>query len=492
MYNRFVRVAALALAIVLTMSVSVFAGADISSNYASSAAVYAASKDAIATSANKDATIKSYLDRASTYLAADRSALIKDGFLLPAEVPAALSANRKAVVDLLAADGIAYEDLIKTLIVRVPANYALDYGTLSVDRATLAAIRAEGFTDLVFENDLFSVRLSMIDYLATVPETVTNLKFFVGETRVDVPQKVLEKAGGMPILAFREYRDGVAVNNTYSKNAVAIIVKSSMYNVSGHSPTENMFFKYHLGIDKIDFVSNYIYATESDTASFGVDNCTYFLFLPKEAEELGYGVIGGNPGGNSGGTHSGSSGSVTTKSGYTDVADEHWASESIRKLSMLGVISGVGNNMFEPESFVTREQFAKLLAAGFSMPEANEAPFTDVPATDWAFPFVARVYAMGVTRGIGNNLFGYGQQITRQDMAVMIYKVLAAKGGLEGIEADGFTFTDDASIADYARDAVYAMRAKGIINGNPDGTFCPNDSATRAQAAKMLCAAMGI
>jgi roadblock/LC7 domain-containing protein len=99
---------------------------------------------------------------------------------------------------------------------------------------------------------------------------------------------------------------------------------------------------------------------------------------------------------------------------------------------------------------------------------------------------------MGVTRGIGNNLFGYGQQITRQDMAVMIYKVLAANGGLEGIEADGFTFTDDASIADYAREAVYAMRAKGIINGNPDGTFCPNDSATRAQAAKMLCAAMGI
>ena len=73
----------------------------------------------------------------------------------------------------------------------------------------------------------------------------------------------------------------------------------------------------------------------------------------------------------------------------------------------------------------------------------------------------------------------------------MIYKTMTLNGELK-IEAEAETFADDDQIADYAREAVYAMRALGIINGNPDGTFCPNDTATRAQAAKMLCAAMGL
>ncbi len=476
MYNRLVRVVALALTIVLTMSVSVFAETDISDNYASSSAVYAAAKDVIANAKDKAATIDIYLDRASTYLASNRTALIKDGFVLPADAPAALAANRKAVVDLLAADGTDYEDLIKTLTVRVPANYSLDYGTLVVDRSTMESIRAEGFSHLVFENDLFAVRLSMVDYLSTIPESVKTVKIFAGETRTDVPQSVLDKAGSMPILVFREYHDGVQVNNNYSKNAVAFIVKSSMYNVAGRSPSENMFFRYDLKTNSVHFVVNYGYSVATDTASFGVEDGNYFIFLPKEAEMLKPVIPGGS----------------SNKSGYEDVLDEHWACESIRKLSGRDVISGVGNGMFEPESFVTREQFAKLLAVGFDMPDASDAPFTDVPADDWAHPFISRVYAKGVTKGIGGNLFGYGQRITRQDMAVMIYKVLSENGGLDDINRDNFTFVDDSSIADYARDAVYAMRAKGIINGNPDGTFCPNDFATRAQAATMLCSALGI
>lgn len=508
MYHKSIRVVALALAIVFLMSVSVFAETDISGNYAGSSAIFESIASDIA-NGDTDA-VSDALNRASTFQATDRSALISaEGYVLPENAPAELAANRKALLELITAEGMEYKDYIRTLTVRVPGNYSLDYGTLTMDRATMDSALSEGFTDVVFENDFFSLRLSMVDYLPLVPASVEYVTFFVGETRNDVPQAILDKAQSMPILVVKEYRNGMPFEGEdYSKNAVALIVKNAMYNVSGRAPSECLFYTYDLDNDTVSKVSGYLYSALTDTASFAKGDSDYFLFLPKEEQPSGSeggnggneGGNGGNEGGNGGnGGDSGDEGEVTppvveppvTVADYDDVAQEHWAYSSIMTLSGRGIISGVGNNLFDPEASVTREQFAKLLAAGFELTGEEILPFTDVPQNDWAYPFIVKVYVHGIARGIGNDLFGYGAQITRQDMAVMLYKAMSLEGELN-VEASGELFADDAEIADYAREAVYAMRTLGIINGNPDGTFCPNDSATRAQAAKMLCAAMGL
>lgn len=516
MYNRTVRVVALALAIVMLMSVSAFAaGTDISDNYASSSAIYSASETVIANASNQQAEIVRQLDRASTYLASDRRALLSaDGFPVPAEAPAALAANRQALADLIAADGYTFTDYLKTLTVRIPQNYGMDYGTFNIARSTMQAALDAGFTDLVFQNDLFAVRLSLVEYLPQVPAGVTTLKYFVGETRTDVPQAALDIAKSLPILAFREYRDGAGVTGVnYTKNAVALIVNSAMYSVSGQVPTRNMFYKFNAADGTATAVSGYLYSNVSETASFAAEDGSYFLFLPNGTTgttnpgttnpgTTNPGTT--NPGTtNPGTTNPGTTNPGTTdpgtttpnpnlpQSGYLDVADEHWASESIRKLSERGIISGVGNDLFEPESFVTREQFAKLLAEGFGLEGLGALPFADVATGDWAYPYISAVYVNGIVRGVSSTQFGYGQQITRQDMAVMLYKAMLLKEEITAEEANA-PFGDDSAIADYAREAVYAMRARGIINGMADGRFAPNEPATRAQAAKMLCAALGI
>ena len=91
---------------------------------------------------------------------------------------------------------------------------------------------------------------------------------------------------------------------------------------------------------------------------------------------------------------------------------------------------------------------------------------------------------MGIVGGIGDGLFGTGRNITRQDMAVMIYKALTAKG--VGLEAGALAFSDSAAVSDYAKDAVAALANAEIINGQGDNTFNPNGEATRAEAASII------
>ena len=107
------------------------------------------------------------------------------------------------------AEGVEYKDYIKTLTVRVPQNYALDYATFTLDRSTMESALSNGFTDILLETDLLSLRLSMVDYLPQVPSNVEYVTFFVGETRKDVPQAILDKAKSMPIIVVKEYHNGL-------------------------------------------------------------------------------------------------------------------------------------------------------------------------------------------------------------------------------------------------------------------------------------------
>lgn len=82
-------------------------------------------------------------------------------------------------------------------------------------------------------------------------------------------------------------------------------------------------------------------------------------------------------------------------------------------------------------------------------------------------------------------MFGVGKNITRQDMCVMIYRAATASG-MEIKASDYAEFADDASISDYAKEAVYSLRECGAVNGITETEFAPNENATRAQAAKII------
>ncbi len=171
---------------------------------------------------------------------------------------------------------------------------------------------------------------------------------------------------------------------------------------------------------------------------------------------------------------------------FSDVADNHWAKEFINNLCAKGILNGIGNNMFAPDQNVTREQFAKIIAEAFGLVnEDATCDFSDVESGSWYEKYVASVYEKGIVNGIGDNMFGTGKSITRQDMATMIIR--AAKAcNMDISDKSSFEYNDHHKIADYAKEAVEVLVGWGVVSGFEDNTFRPLENSTRAQVAKIV------
>ena len=172
---------------------------------------------------------------------------------------------------------------------------------------------------------------------------------------------------------------------------------------------------------------------------------------------------------------------------FDDLDSVPWASEAIINLAVKGVVNGKTESIFAPDDFITRQEFTKLVVAALVTDvEPTEIAFSDVDEDSWAYPYISKAKAAGIINGYSESLFGAEDMITRQDMSVIIYN--AAK--YKEVKTDGvdnaLVFADDADISDYAKEAVYSLKAIGIVNGTDSIHFEPQNNATRAEAAVMI------
>ncbi|MBR5518953.1 MAG: S-layer homology domain-containing protein [Clostridia bacterium] len=170
---------------------------------------------------------------------------------------------------------------------------------------------------------------------------------------------------------------------------------------------------------------------------------------------------------------------------YEDVKENDWYFEYVEELTKNGIVSGDGTGKFNPSDNVTREQFLKMLieATGIETEEC-ENTFEDVMLDAWYKPYVLKAKNFGIVNGISDTEFGVGTNITRQDMAVMITRVIK-KTNINVNSKDVDAFDDLAMVSDYARDAVIYMKSIGLIEGY-NNQYRPNDNLTRAEAAKVI------
>lgn len=213
--------------------------------------------------------------------------------------------------------------------------------------------------------------------------------------------------------------------------------------------------------------------------------------------EGGGGKPGGNLGGggysgaNSGGTSSGGGFSQnipsTTTEGlntlpFKDLAVVPWAEQAICDLAEQGVVSGKGNKTFAPNDNVTRAEFCKMITLALDLVDKTAAcEFDDVKNDAWYYTYIASAKKAGIVNGKTNDEFSPEDSITREEMAAISMRAIniEAKHGAE-------IFADDASISEYAKDAVYTLKELGIINGVGDNIFSPKTAVTRAMAAKVI------
>ncbi len=190
------------------------------------------------------------------------------------------------------------------------------------------------------------------------------------------------------------------------------------------------------------------------------------------------------------GANSGILPEIPTGTMFNDVPKTHWAFQSINELHSLGVIDGVSANTFDPDSFVTREAFVKMVVMAFDMYDKTALTvYTDLLG-HWANLYVASAQIQGIVKGIDNHTFGVGQPITRQDAAVMLNRTIAKKGIILEDAGSEKVFSDDALISDYAKESVSALTKAGVISGMTETQFQPTGKLTRAQAAKLIYGAI--
>ncbi len=174
---------------------------------------------------------------------------------------------------------------------------------------------------------------------------------------------------------------------------------------------------------------------------------------------------------------------------FNDLRRTHWAAAAIARLVNKNVVSGMGNDLFEPDLNVTREQFVKMAILGTGINHGGvKSVFNDVSDDSWYCEYVMAARNEGIVNGISENSFGTGMNITREDMAVIVYNILM-KNNKAYDEADNSP-SDFECVSDYAQKAVECLYSKKIINGMGDGTFAPKNYATRAQAAVIIDAMM--
>mgnify|MGYP000872856236 FL=1 len=169
---------------------------------------------------------------------------------------------------------------------------------------------------------------------------------------------------------------------------------------------------------------------------------------------------------------------------YSDVPSDHWAAGYISEATQLGVINGVGNGLFGVGQNVTRAQFAAMLVRLFDWETASpETPsFSDNRDTGaWYYSAVETAVANGAVL-TETSAFRPNDSITREDMAVMLVRALGYDWLAPSAAGYGVPFTD---VADHIGYITIAYNF-GIINGMTNTTFEPNGFATREQAVAMM------
>ena len=160
-------------------------------------------------------------------------------------------------------------------------------------------------------------------------------------------------------------------------------------------------------------------------------------------------------------------------------------------------MSGKGD-VFQPNTPVTREEFAQTLYNHIGKPDVNTAPennpFPDVKAKGWYLKAVIWAKDNEIVTGYGNGRFGVGDKITREQLAQMLYKyAILQEYDLELTEGASNGYLDSSKRSGWAHTALDWAVSQGIINGKgtagapkSEMKLDPKGNATRAECAQMV------
>lgn len=175
---------------------------------------------------------------------------------------------------------------------------------------------------------------------------------------------------------------------------------------------------------------------------------------------------------------------------FDDVKEGEWYYDYVVKANEAGLMTGLTSTHFGPNDKMSRAMVVTVLYRMAGSPNVSDTKiFPDVPTGQWYSKAVKWANQNKIVTGYENGQFGPNDNVTREQLATMIYRYQQNAAGKSTAEKDSLNaFPDKGNVSSFAKNSVQYCVAKGIITGS-HGWLLPVDEATRAECAKMLLVA---
>lgn len=171
---------------------------------------------------------------------------------------------------------------------------------------------------------------------------------------------------------------------------------------------------------------------------------------------------------------------------FQDVPTNHWANEAVQYVYAEKLMTGISAETFNPNGTLTRAQVCQILYNMEGNPKTKDTSFSDVSPSAWYYSAVAWASNCGIVSGVGNNKFNPTMSITREQFATVLYRFAQYKEYSTDVVVSLLDFKDSSNVSDWADLAVGWAVGIGVISGVSEGNLVPQGTATRAQAATMF------
>ena len=172
---------------------------------------------------------------------------------------------------------------------------------------------------------------------------------------------------------------------------------------------------------------------------------------------------------------------------FTDVKESNWFHDAVRYVYDNGLMDGVGDGQFAPNATTNRAMVVTILYRLAGEPDVSgDVGFTDVESGLWYSNAVLWAAQKGIVNGISDTEFSPAGDLTREQLATILYRYAESMGYDVSAAADLSGFPDARDIQSYATEALSWAVAEGLLQGFEDDSLQPQSTATRAQIATIL------
>ena len=179
---------------------------------------------------------------------------------------------------------------------------------------------------------------------------------------------------------------------------------------------------------------------------------------------------------------------IASSAVFSDVPEGHDFFEAVKYLYDEGITTGRTDELFMPDENVLREEFVTFLMRALysdeeidTLANKSEMDATDVPTNSTLYKYISAAYSAGITTGRTEDLFGFGENIRRDEAIVMLVRAYDLSGDISGIVNP---FTDVDTLSEEFQNSILLAYKKGVIKGADE--FRPSDPISRGESAKIL------